>query len=308
MTSTDPHTHCSTARVNTAPNFFLRQVVETAVTSTRAARVKVCVFERSLIGNSLHVLSLRTKKMRLELLSAANFLVHLVRLAKRGVSEKTLKKFRESLIEVLRRRYRDHWFPGKPFKGSGYRCIRINGKMDPIIGQAGDKCKLPSAFLHATFPSELTMWIDPLEVSYRIGENGSICVLYEYSEGGCEWMPKCQMKRPPPIQDPYTTSKDSHRMDYLLDPKNSVSIEELAALVSDSPKIVRSEDRRQLGGTAQFPQAEPQELAAATSTREVTSSNDWCSCCGSCRPLFSRLKKRLLNSGKLLLAAATMHG
>ena len=31
-----------------------------------------------------------------------------------------------------------------------------------------------------TFPSELTMWIDPLEVSYRIGENGSICVLYEH--------------------------------------------------------------------------------------------------------------------------------
>ena len=24
------------------------------------------------------------------------------------------------------------------------------------------------------------MWIDPLEVSYRIGENGSICVLYEH--------------------------------------------------------------------------------------------------------------------------------
>merc|ERR1712044_75279 len=55
--------------------------------------------------------------------------------------------------------------------------------MDPIIGQAGEGCGLSSTFLHSTFPSELTMWIDPLEVSYRIGENGSICVLYEYKEG-----------------------------------------------------------------------------------------------------------------------------
>ena len=117
--------------------------------------------------------------MKLELLSTSNFLVHLIRLGKQNVGESQLQKFHENLIEVLKRRYRDHWFPEKPFKGSGYRCIRINGKMDPIIGQVGEKCGLSSTFLHATFPSELTMWIDPLEVSYRIGENGSICVLYE---------------------------------------------------------------------------------------------------------------------------------
>merc|ERR1711887_28726 len=103
--------------------------------------------------------------MKLELLSASNFLVHLIRLGRRNVSESQLSKFRDCLIEILRRRYRDHWFPEKPFKGSVYRCIRINGKMDPIIGQAGEGCGLSSTFLHQTFPSELTMWIDPLEVS-----------------------------------------------------------------------------------------------------------------------------------------------
>jgi len=187
--------------------------------------------------------------MKLELLSASNFLVHLIRLAKRNVGESQLQKFRDCLIEVLRRRYRDHWFPEKPFKGSGYRCIRINGKMDPVIGQAGDSCGLSSAFLHSTFPSELTMWIDPLEVSYRIGENGSICVLYEFSEGVTEpWMPaslrnsknssSTKQQSPDTINKPEAPSstkpscKDSLRMDYLLDPKKSVSIEQLAALVS----------------------------------------------------------------------------
>merc|ERR1712211_101424 len=169
-----------------------------------------------------------------------------------NVPESTLQKFHEALIDVLRRRYRDHWFPEKPFKGSGFRCIQINGKMDPVIGQAGDSCGLSSAFLHSTFPSELTMWIDPLEVSYRIGENGSICVLYEFSEGVTEpWQPaslrnsknssssaSTKQQSPDTINKPEAPSstkpscKDSLRMDYLLDPKKSVSIEQLAVLVS----------------------------------------------------------------------------
>jgi protein Tob/BTG len=196
--------------------------------------------------------------MKLELLSASNFLVHLIRLGRRNVSESQLSKFRDCLIEVLRRRYRDHWFPEKPFKGSGYRCIRINGKMDPIIGQAGEGCGLTSVFLHQTFPSELTMWIDPLEVSYRIGENGSICVLYEYKEGVSDpWKPSTNLNNktqsastnqnsknaltsPPPVNKNVAVTEAStpsckeslRNMDYLLDPRKSVSIEQLAAYVS----------------------------------------------------------------------------
>lgn len=117
--------------------------------------------------------------MKLELLSASNFLVHLIRLGRRNVGEGQLSKFRDCLIEVLRRRYRDHWFPEKPFKGSGYRCIRINGKMDPVIAQAGDGCGLSSTLLHQTFPSELTMWIDPLEVFLQDrGERKHLCLVW----------------------------------------------------------------------------------------------------------------------------------
>lgn len=200
--------------------------------------------------------------MKLELLSASNFLVHLIRLARKNVGEPQLQKFRDCLIEVFRRRYRDHWFPEKPFKGSGYRCIRINGKMDPMIGQAGEACGLSAKFLHATFPSELTMWIDPLEVSYRIGENGSICVLYEYKEGVTEpWRPalntaaaaastaannlnnrtsqmmvnnrNVRNNKSSELMSESSSCKDSLcTMDYLLDPRKSVSIEQLAAYVS----------------------------------------------------------------------------
>jgi len=200
--------------------------------------------------------------MKLELQSASNFLVHLVRLSSRNSSipENQLVSFQGSLVEVLRRRYRDHWFPEKPFKGSGYRCIRINGRMDPVIAQAGESCGIDPQVIHNTFPSELTMWIDPLEVSYRIGENGSICVLYEFKDDGPNqpWAPNNakssnsssnnsnsnsnnentkpqpmpQSQQPPNVDN---NCKDTLRkMDYLLDPRKSVSIEQLAAYVSSS--------------------------------------------------------------------------
>jgi len=187
-------------------------------------------------------------KMKLELLSASNFLVHLVRLARKGVSEAQLARFHDALIDVLRRRYRDHWFPEKPFKGSGFRCIRINGKFDPMIGEAGETAGLSAKFLHQIFPSELTLWVDPLEVSYRIGENGSICVLYEYQDGVSEWKPnlsqlKNQNKVQQQQQQTYKSTtvvresvtspscKDSIR-DYLLIDRKTTSIEQLAAFVS----------------------------------------------------------------------------
>uniref|UniRef100_A0A8C2JVB9 Anti-proliferative protein domain-containing protein n=1 Tax=Cyprinus carpio TaxID=7962 RepID=A0A8C2JVB9_CYPCA len=72
--------------------------------------------------------------------------------------------------------YQHHWFPNAPCRGSGYRCIRINHKMDPLIGKAACTIGLTKEQLFSLLPSELTMWIDPYEVSYRIGEDGSICV------------------------------------------------------------------------------------------------------------------------------------
>ncbi|KFV88064.1 Protein BTG1, partial [Struthio camelus australis] len=80
--------------------------------------------------------------------------------------------------------YRHHWFPLRPSKGSGYRCIRINHKMDPLIGKAAGMIGLSHERLFQLLPSELTLWVDPFEVSYRIGEDGSICVLYESPRPG----------------------------------------------------------------------------------------------------------------------------
>ncbi|XP_027727151.1 protein BTG2 [Vombatus ursinus] len=113
-----------------------------------------------------------------EIAAAVGFLSSLLRT--RGcVSEQRLQVFSGALQEALTEHYKHHWFPEKPSKGSGYRCIRINHKMDPIISKVARQIGLSLPQLYRLLPSELTLWVDPYEVSYRIGEDGSICVLYE---------------------------------------------------------------------------------------------------------------------------------
>ncbi|KAG5211853.1 hypothetical protein JEQ12_014282 [Ovis aries] len=133
----------------------------------------------------MHPFYSRAATMIGEIAAAVSFISKFLR-TKGLTSERQLQTFSQSLQELLAEHYKHHWFPEKPCKGSGYRCIRINHKMDPLIGQAAQRIGLSSQELFRLLPSELTLWVDPYEVSYRIGEDGSICVLYEASPAGGE--------------------------------------------------------------------------------------------------------------------------
>ena len=94
---------------------------------------------------------------KFDLLYTIYILYTIFRLGRRNpsVNEQQLEKFKAAIVEVLRRRYRDHWFPEKPFKGSGYRCIRINGKMDPVIAQAAETCGLAANLIHSVSSQQI---------------------------------------------------------------------------------------------------------------------------------------------------------
>ncbi len=70
-----------------------------------------------------------------------------------------------------------HWYPEKPDKGSGFRCIRVNSVTpDSFVQKIAEDSGITR--IRDVLPAELTLWIDPGEVSYRIGEEGSICRHY----------------------------------------------------------------------------------------------------------------------------------
>lgn len=87
------------------------------------------------------------------------------------LSKESLEEFRQVLSQRLQSHYAEHWCPTKPTKGSGYRCLRINSQMvDSLLDAAAKDSGIDN--IQKLFPLEFTMWIDPNDVAYRIGENG----------------------------------------------------------------------------------------------------------------------------------------
>ena len=79
----------------------------------------------------------------------------------------------EQMLEHLRIKFQGHWYPERPNKGSAYRSIRISKeKVDKALVNAAFDVGLDLQEILDTLPNDLTIWIDPGEVSYRIGEKG----------------------------------------------------------------------------------------------------------------------------------------
>lgn len=111
-------------------------------------------------------------------------------------------------------RFEKHWFPEVPAKGQGYRCIRVNGlnPVDVTLQQAATRSGLTYGDLR--LPQELTVWVDPSEVCYRLGESeGSYCTLAtfpsEYSSASSS--PSGSECSSPASSPPSTPSQDSKR-------------------------------------------------------------------------------------------------
>ncbi|XP_026887635.1 protein BTG4 [Electrophorus electricus] len=99
------------------------------------------------------------------------------------------EKFAAALTSVLFETYKSHWYPEKPCKGQAFRCLRMNKAQvrDPIIERA---CKQVDVdYDDLGLPKEMTIWVDPGEVSCRYGEKTApFCVtLLEGSKGDGEF-------------------------------------------------------------------------------------------------------------------------
>ncbi|NWI90222.1 TOB2 protein, partial [Pitta sordida] len=120
--------------------------------------------------------------MHLEIRIALNFILSYLY---NNVPRRRADMFGEELECLLRKKYERHWYPEKPLKGSGYRCINIGEVMDPVVELAAKQSGLAVEDVHAYMPEDLSIWIDPFEVSYRIGEKGSVKILYLDDSRGC---------------------------------------------------------------------------------------------------------------------------
>ncbi|CAL1673419.1 unnamed protein product [Lasius platythorax] len=117
-----------------------------------------------------------------EIRAAVLFLVKLIEKSEK-FSPDQLECFKLHLVELLTERFKNHWFPDKPFKGQGYRCIRVNGhnRRDATLESAASAAGVKYEDL--ALPVELTLWVDPNEVCCRFGESkGSYCTLASFED------------------------------------------------------------------------------------------------------------------------------
>ncbi|TRY85016.1 hypothetical protein DNTS_016187 [Danionella cerebrum] len=123
----------------------------------------------------LSLSSADTFSMQLEIQVALNFIISYLynKLPRRRVNI-----FGDELERQLLGKYEGHWYPEKPFRGSGFRCIHVGEKVDPVIEEAARESGLDINDVRSNMPQDLSVWIDPFEVSYQIGEKGAVKVLY----------------------------------------------------------------------------------------------------------------------------------
>ncbi|KAJ3600192.1 hypothetical protein NHX12_031178 [Muraenolepis orangiensis] len=123
--------------------------------------------------------------MHLEVKVALNFIVSYLY---NKLPRRRADLFGEELERILVSRFEGHWYPESPLRGSAFRCLHLGAPRDPVVELAAQRSGLDTEEVRANVPAELSIWMDPYEVSYQIGEKGAVKVLYlEDPPGlGCE--------------------------------------------------------------------------------------------------------------------------
>nr|ACO51769.1 BTG3 [Aquarana catesbeiana] len=98
------------------------------------------------------------------------------------LSQDILDKFGDKLALILCHRYKGHWNLSKPKKGQAYRCIRNNKDIkDPSILEACAQCCLK--YTDLCLPDEMTLWINPNDVSVLVVVDNHTYALKIYGSG-----------------------------------------------------------------------------------------------------------------------------
>ncbi|XP_063798588.1 protein BTG3-like [Pseudophryne corroboree] len=110
--------------------------------------------------------------MHEEVQLGASYIVRLLNRHQKLDSEQ-VDRFTETLTSILCDKFEGHWYPDSPHKGQAYRCIRIEHSLlvDDSVLQACVRSGLRCSQL--ALPKIMYIWIDPQEVSCRLGESCS---------------------------------------------------------------------------------------------------------------------------------------
>ncbi|CAB4013994.1 Hypothetical predicted protein [Paramuricea clavata] len=96
------------------------------------------------------------------------------------LTEEQLTNYKAVLKQLIVDKFTNHWYPDKPMKGNGFRCVNMDANVvDPIIQEAADLSNISKDIFLLVFRFGLALWIDPGDVSFCTGRCSNIVTLYK---------------------------------------------------------------------------------------------------------------------------------
>uniref|UniRef100_A0A914UTT7 Anti-proliferative protein domain-containing protein n=1 Tax=Plectus sambesii TaxID=2011161 RepID=A0A914UTT7_9BILA len=119
--------------------------------------------------------------MHLEIQEAVNFIA---RFLFDKIPRRKVCLFVEQLANFLALKFHDHWFVDEPHKEMTFRALHVNvrGVSEPLLGVAASSVGLDREEIMQFLASELTIWINPGMVCYRVGEHGMTRTVFDASQ------------------------------------------------------------------------------------------------------------------------------
>lgn len=117
--------------------------------------------------------------MKEEVRSAVDFFALCLQ-SRASLTKEQMDIFKGSMEKAILEKFMNHWHPSKPMKGNAFRCINIDNitnMVDPILVEAAGTSHINVSEIQIMFPEGLDLWIDPDDVSFRIGK-GAIWPVY----------------------------------------------------------------------------------------------------------------------------------
>ncbi|KAJ2473575.1 hypothetical protein GGI02_000762 [Coemansia sp. RSA 2322] len=105
------------------------------------------------------------------------------------------ERLRLALIDTLADRYEGHWHLDKTSAGSAYRSMCNWRALDGVLVEAARKAGVAAAVLERFLPRDIVVWCDPHNVTYRVGDHGSVYTLYEDKRGLLESVKKSMAEK-----------------------------------------------------------------------------------------------------------------
>ncbi|KAI8325052.1 anti-proliferative protein, partial [Martensiomyces pterosporus] len=96
-----------------------------------------------------------------------------------SVTAEKKESFRQALVDILTDRYTGHWHVDKTTAGSGYRSMSNWKSLDSTLVGAAMQAGVPIEVLERHLPRDIVLWCDPYNVTYRVGDHGTVYTVYE---------------------------------------------------------------------------------------------------------------------------------